>query len=340
MTESEKVTIKVDYNDTFDPVIDNDKCLGTFPFTKIFQEVGIYKFLKQQQLRLKVDDSFTSILELLVFGRLLIPCSDKTTYEQRDFLFDSKYMNISFDDINDALNHFNKYKDALQKLIWKNTRKLYSRDVSTCYCYITSYSFQSKSKDPGHNIHMGLVMDGTGIPLAYEFLSENNSNQTALIQKFKLEYGAKKVIIVVSSDFDSLSPIVYNDHKEKRKLSNQEIKDIIRTTQRIKDAFQVSKSSIKEYPIYAWDLNHINAHFLTSYLALVVITLLEKKLNDQYSSDEILDALRNYKCSPLNANYYLVSHKDAFIDIIGNAFDLDLSLKNMSREFIEDLLTQ
>ena len=62
MTESEIHTIEINTKDTFDPDTDSDKCIGYFPFTKIFQEMGIYQFLKQKQRRLKIE--YTTETEL------------------------------------------------------------------------------------------------------------------------------------------------------------------------------------------------------------------------------------------------------------------------------------
>ena len=50
----------------------NDKCIGYFPFTKIFEEMGIYDFLRQKSRNLGIQ---TPLLMLLNFWCLeeLIP---------------------------------------------------------------------------------------------------------------------------------------------------------------------------------------------------------------------------------------------------------------------------
>ena len=122
-------------------------------------------------------------------------------------------------------------------------------------------------------------------------------------------------------------------------LSDKEIRDIYRGLARIEDTFKVSKSSIKARPVHVWNPEHIQAHFLTCYLALMVIRLLEKKLDNRYS-DDILDALRNYRCAPLDANYHRVTHKDPLIDEIGEAFGLDMDFKTRPKKFFKKILAR
>ena len=123
-------------------------------------------------------------------------------------------------------------------------------------------------------------------------------------------------------------------------LSDKEIRDIYRGLARIEDTFKVSKSSIKARPVHVWNPEHIQAHFLTCYLALMVIRLLEKKLDNRYSPDDILDALRNYRCAPLDANYHRVTHKDPLIDEIGEAFGLDMDFKTRPKKFFKKILAR
>ena len=72
----------------------------------------------------------------------------------------------------------------------------------------------------------------------------------------------------------------------------------------------------------------------------MVIRLLEKKLDNRYSPDDILDALRNYRCAPLDANYHRVTHKDPLIDEIGEAFGLDMDFKTRPKKFFKKILAR
>ena len=54
------------------------------------------------------------------------------------------------------------------------------------------------------------------------------------------------------------------------------------------------KSEFKSRPVYLSREDRIKAHFTTCFLALVIFRYLEKKLNEQYTSSQIIETLKNY----------------------------------------------
>ena len=60
----------------------------------------------------------------------------------------------------------------------------------------------------------------------------------------------------------------------------------------IETAFRVMKSEFKARSVYVRKEHRIKAHFLTCYLALLVLRTLEKKLSNKYTTKEIISTLK------------------------------------------------
>ena len=76
-----------------------------------------------------------------------------------------------------------------------------------------------------------------------------------------------------------------------------EISEIIRINKRrweIEESFRIMKSEFKSRPVYLSREDRIKAHFTTCFLALVIFRYLEKKLNEQYTSSQIIETLKNF----------------------------------------------
>lgn len=122
--------------------------------------------------------------------------------------------------------------------------------------------------------------------------------------------------------------------------TDDEIIEIYRGLWRIEETFKVTKSELKSRPIYLSRKDHIEAHFLTCYIALVLGRVLQLKLDKKYSVGKILDSLSNCNCSGFERNYYLFDYYDTVLKDIGKAIDVDFSLKNRSLKNIKKILSE
>ena len=75
-----------------------------------------------------------------------------------------------------------------------------------------------------------------------------------------------------------------------KKLSDKEIRDIYKGLWKIEESFKITKSNLETRPIYVWTKEHIEAHFLTCFISLVIIRLLEYKTNRKYSTRKMIDS--------------------------------------------------
>lgn len=79
-------------------------------------------------------------------------------------------------------------------------------------------------------------------------------------------------------------------------LSDMSIDEIVRINKKrweIEECFRIMKTDFKARPVYLQTEDHIRSHFLTCFIALMVYRILEKKLKEAYTCEEIIDTLRN-----------------------------------------------
>ena len=68
----------------------------------------------------------------------------------------------------------------------------------------------------------------------------------------------------------------------------------------IEENFRIMKSEFEARPVYVQRDDRIKAHFMTCYISLLVYRLLEKKLNEEYTCEQILDTLKNMQMTLLS----------------------------------------
>ena len=130
----------------------------------------------------------------------------------------------------------------------------------------------------------------------------------------------------------------YSIVTSEKELSDQEIRDIYRGLWEIEESFKIIKSEFRARPIYLRTENHINAHFLICFVALLILRVLEYKLDKKYPVNRIRESLIQYSCSHLDQNYYLFDYRDEILQSIEKVFGLDLGNKIMTTSEIKKIL--
>lgn len=81
----------------------------------------------------------------------------------------------------------------------------------------------------------------------------------------------------------------------------------------IEECFRIMKTEFKSRPVYLTDDDRIKAHFLTCYLALLIFRLLEKKLNNAFTCEQIIDAIREYNFLEISQKGYIPAYENSEI---------------------------
>lgn len=110
--------------------------------------------------------------------------------------------------------------------------------------------------------------------------------------------------------------------------SDGRVIDTYRELWRIEESFKVTKSEIVARPVYVWTPEHIEAHFLTCYIALVILRLLQ--LASGLPCSRIHEEIAAMNCVNVDANWWVCGHRTDDSDKLVESVCLEeLKLKNL-----------
>lgn len=223
------------------------KNLGYAVLKKIYKELGLDETLKEEQSKYKIEYNLSDILPFLVYMRVLKPGSKKDNYENKDLLFENT--DFSLDDIYRSLTILSPLKEKIQQVMWEHTKNKYKRNTSNCYYDCTNYYFEVEYNDedeyeldsdghiikdekgepvlmkhglrkrgpeknhrPDPIVEMGLLMDSSDIPLAYDLFPGNESEKKSLIpilKRTKADFDLGRTIIVADRGLNTSDNIIH-----------------------------------------------------------------------------------------------------------------------------------
>lgn len=169
-----------------------------------------------------------------------------------------------------------------------------------CTKYINNISFDDESGEVKENLNLSLKLD-----------------------KIKEE-----------EKYDGYYSIVTSE----KHLTDKEIRDIYKGLWRIEESFKITKSELETRPVFVWTPESIETHFLSCFVSLLIIRLLEQKLQRKYSNNYVIDSLRNYNSTKIEHDIYLQDFRNDIIKDLENIFNLDLSRKYLTLSEIKKIL--
>lgn len=123
-------------------------------------------------------------------------------------------------------------------------------------------------------------------------------------------------------------------------MSDTEVIETYRGLWEIEETFRVTKGVLETRPIYVSLQDHINAHFLTCFIALTLMRIIQKKTGKLYSAEKIVECLNRISCSNEHENVYLFDYRSEISDAIGNALGIDFTNKRLRLGDIKNVLAQ
>lgn len=106
-------------------------------------------------------------------------------------------------------------------------------------------------------------------------------------------------------------------------LLDDDISDILKVSEgrwQIEASFRILKTDFSARPVYVRREDRVRAHFLICFLSLLVYRLLEKKLENKYTCEEILDTLRDFNFANLEDQGFMpLYRRDALTDALHGA---------------------
>lgn len=206
------VVLTLNPNKQIEKNLDRHFFSGHLFLRKIYYDLGINKICNNIKNKYKFSFDINSIVECLLFSRIIWPSSKLSTYEQsKKFIGD---YNFDLQHIYRSLTYLSKEIDNIQKELFDNSNKLIDRNYKVIYYDCTNYFFYteendfqkygiSKNHQPLPLVQMGLFMDADGYPFAMNINPGNTSETKTMIpseEKFLKDFDMEEKNIIVCTD--------------------------------------------------------------------------------------------------------------------------------------------
>jgi len=149
-------------------------------------------------------------------------------------------------------------------------------------------------------------------------------------------YSINKDKILEESKFDGLYAVCTN--------LEDDVEEIIKINKRrweIEESFRLMKSEFKARPIFLSREDRIKAHFTTCFLALVLFRYLEKKLDEQYTSSQIIETLKNFNFKNENDIAYSPLYtRTELTDLLHKKFKFNTDFEIIENKNFKKIISQ
>ena len=121
------------------------------------------------------------------------------------------------------------------------------------------------------------------------------------------------------------------------------IEDILKINKRrweIEESFRILKTDFKARPVYLKRDDRIKAHFTTCFLSLLIYRILEHKLNEKYTSEEIINTLRKMNMLEIQGDGYVPTYRrtsltDKLHEVFGFRTDTEIVTNKNIKKIIQ-----
>ena len=121
-------------------------------------------------------------------------------------------------------------------------------------------------------------------------------------------------------------------------LSDIELRNIYRGLAKIEETFKVTKSEFNARPVHVRLEDHIDAHFLICFISLVITRILQKEIKNKYTIKNILEKIKNFKCTHETGNLYKFIGYKQEIQYMNRKLNIQMDKKYDLRENIRKIL--
>lgn len=107
---------------------------------------------------------------------------------------------------------------------------------------------------------------------------------------------------------------------------------------KIEQTFRVTKSELDARPVYVSREDRISSHFLTCFIALLIVRILEHELEHRFSSEKILTSLRKANVVELNSTTFKTLYYDEVLQKLHEVLDIPFGRNIYTRAAIRSML--
>ena len=226
------------------------------------------------------------------------------------------------------------YPRELSVTVDKNSKK--KRKVTTDQKQMVYYSQKYADKQKrDRNIMIERAKDLIANPQKYNRVTASGSAAYINNIKFDKKTGAIADGLNLSLKLDKIKEEekydgYYSIVTSEINMSDRELRDKYRGLSKIEETFKITKSELNTRPVLVWTKSHIESHFLTCFVSLVITRLLESKLGNKYSIHKIIESLKAYNSINIEHDLCMQNYKDEIIDDLEKIFNINFSRKYLT----------
>lgn len=208
--------------------------------------------------------------------------------------------------------------------------------------YVVSYS--QKYADRAKEEREKVIEKASRIAETGQFFGSNDSRKYIRSTPFSKEDGEKvDAEYVHELDLDKIAKDARFDGyhavmTSELDMPSEKVIKQYRGLWEIEETFRISKTELRSRPVFVSTANHIEAHFLSCFLALLLLRVLDKRLYNAYSTEEILKNLRNANAYYLGDNIYQFYRISNCLKDIGDTLGIDFTRKYLTRQEIRTII--
>ena len=206
---------------------------------KIYNELKLGEICKAIGRKYNFDYNLNAILARLVYCRIIQPQSKLGTYEYSQKLLEPPTFELH--QIYRALDVIAENSDLILAKLYQNSNAAARRNTDVLYYDCTNYYFEieqekgmrkygfGKDNKPLPLVEMGLLMDGSGIPLSFCIHSGNENEQTTLKpleEQILSDFNLSQFIVCTDAGLSSAANKFYNSRQKRDFVTTTSIKTL------------------------------------------------------------------------------------------------------------------
>lgn len=322
----------------------------------IYKELQLDIFWRTKTWKLTLPYNIEEIFRFLVISQIMHPDASWTdTFDMSDY-FEAP-QNMTSENISSAVDILANYQKDIQKWIYEHSSSLFQRDYSLMCLDHSSYSFSHpKEGDEAAThathreytkIHLNLLTDRSGIPIAYDTVSDQEPLVQAIPQAVRWIKRSTSAIHVLStaseppSEKAAVTDSIPTDgyfYGQSDSDFKEEISPLFHKIRHIETYFHKILDGYNSSPFFCWDQNRISGFFIINFTAITLIRLLQAKLDFRFSMAQIVNSLQKYNCVQIARNIYQFTYYDQILEACEKNLGLELHNKYSNQIQIRRLL--
>lgn len=123
-------------------------------------------------------------------------------------------------------------------------------------------------------------------------------------------------------------------------MPDEEILEAYKSLWKIEETFKITKSELRTRPVHVYIEKHIEGHFLTCFISLLLLRLLEFKTGHKYSTKKLVGEMNKISGTYLSENYFMFDHTSSVVKDLGDLVGVDFTRRFMTVGEIKSILAK